>query len=212
MTCGYASAKGDFYDHQTSPSRAPEARRVHRRGRGRRQILFGYDSAVINGAVVGIQNHFRVGPVETGVVVAIALLGSAAGAWTGGRLADQLGRTRSMQVAAMLFMISVDRADAAVHDLGSRLLASDRGLRDRHGVDARPAYIAEVAPPAYRGRLGSFQQLAIVLGIAVSQLVNYVIAEYRRWQRQQPPAGRLQAWQWMLGAVAIPALLYVCSP
>ncbi|WP_327103062.1 sugar porter family MFS transporter [Nonomuraea glycinis] len=171
-------------------------------------FLFGYDSAVINGAVVGIQNHFRVGPVETGVVVAIALLGSAAGAWTGGRLADQLGRTRSMQVAALLFMISSigQMLPFTVWDLGFwRVIA---GFAIGMASMLAPTYIAEVAPPAYRGRLGSFQQLAIVLGIAVSQLVNYVIANIAGGNVSNH-LGPLQAWQWMLGACAIPALLYL---
>src|SRR5690606_27571166 len=171
-------------------------------------FLFGYDSAVVNGAVVGIQNHFRVGPVETGVVVAIALLGSAAGAWTGGRLADQLGRTRSMQVAALLFMVSSigQMLPFTVWDLGFwRLIA---GFAIGMASMLVPAYIAEVSPPAYRGRLGSFQQLAIVLGIAVSQLVNYVIASIAGGNVNNH-LGPLQAWQWMLGACAIPALLYL---
>ena len=63
-----------------------------------------------------------------------------------------------------------------------------------------PAYIAEVAPPAYRGRLGSFQQLAIVLGIAISQLANYAIARRAGGDVNTELLGGLQAWQWMLGA------------
>ncbi|MFC5824586.1 sugar porter family MFS transporter [Nonomuraea insulae] len=171
-------------------------------------FLFGYDSAVVNGAVVGIQKHFRVGPVETGVVVAIALLGSAAGAWAGGRLADRLGRTRSMQVSALVFTISSigQMLPFTVWDLGFwRVLA---GFAIGMASVLAPAYIAEVAPPAYRGRLGSFQQLAIVLGIAVSQLVNYVIASIAGGNVNNH-LGPLQVWQWMLGACAIPALLYL---
>ncbi|MFI7633404.1 sugar porter family MFS transporter [Nonomuraea sp. NPDC049400] len=171
-------------------------------------FLFGYDSAVINGAVVGIQKYFRVGPVETGVVVAIALLGSAVGAWAGGGLADRLGRTRTMQVAALLFAIS---------SIGQMLPFSVWALAFWRVVAGfaigmasviSPAYIAEVAPPAYRGRLGSFQQLAIVLGIAVSQLVNYLIVQLAGGNVNNP-LGALQAWQWMLGACFVPAVLYL---
>ncbi|MCK2217528.1 sugar porter family MFS transporter [Actinomadura sp. ATCC 31491] len=171
-------------------------------------FLFGYDSSVINGAVVGIQRHFHVGAVQTGFVVAIALLGSAAGAWIGGGLADRWGRTRSMQVAALLFAVSSigQMLPFALWDLAVwRVIA---GFAIGMASVLGPAYIAEVAPPAYRGRLGSFQQLAIVLGIAVSQLVNFVIAKVaggavnnRLWL--------LEAWQWMLGACAVPALLYL---
>ena len=70
-----------------------------------------------------------------------------------------------------------------------------------------PAYIAEVAPAAYRGRLGSFQQGAIVLGIALSQLVNYGILQIADGDQRGNIAG-LEAWQWMLGVMVLPAILY----
>ncbi|GAA3537681.1 sugar porter family MFS transporter [Nonomuraea rosea] len=171
-------------------------------------FLFGYDSAVINGAVVGIQKYFQVGPVEIGFVVAIALLGSAVGAWVGGGLADRLGRTRSMQVAALLFAVSSigQMLPFAIWDLAFwRVMA---GFAIGMASVLGPAYIAEVAPPAYRGRLGSFQQLAIVLGIAVSQLVNYLIARLAGGNVNNQLLG-LDAWQWMLGACVVPALLYL---
>ncbi|MFI7132554.1 sugar porter family MFS transporter [Nonomuraea sp. NPDC050153] len=171
-------------------------------------FLFGYDSAVINGAVVGIRKYFQVGPVEIGFVVAIALLGSAVGAWAGGGLADRLGRTRTMQVAALLFAVSSvgQMLPFAIWDLAFwRVIA---GFAIGMASVIGPAYIAEVAPPAYRGRLGSFQQLAIVLGIAVSQLVNYLIAEAAGGNVNNPLWG-LQAWQWMLGACVVPAVLYL---
>lgn len=171
-------------------------------------FLFGYDSSVINGAVVGIQRHFQVGSVQTGFVVAIALLGSALGAWVGGGLADRWGRTRSMQVAALLFAVSSigQMLPFAIWDLALwRVMA---GFAIGMASVLGPAYIAEVAPPAYRGRLGSFQQLAIVLGIAVSQLVNYVIARLAGGDVNNQLWG-LQAWQWMLGACVVPALLFL---
>ncbi|WP_010476196.1 sugar porter family MFS transporter, partial [Streptomyces somaliensis] len=70
-----------------------------------------------------------------------------------------------------------------------------------------PAYIAEVAPAAYRGRLGAFQQAAIVVGIAVSQLVNWVLLNAADGDQRGEIAG-LEAWQWMLGVMAAPAVLY----
>ncbi|MER5319149.1 sugar porter family MFS transporter [Streptosporangium roseum] len=171
-------------------------------------FLFGYDSAVINGAVTGIQKHFRVGPVEIGVVVAIALLGSAVGAWIAGSIADRWGRTRTMQVAALLFAVSsVGQAlPFAIWDLAFWRVLAGVGIGMASVIG--PAYIAEVAPPAYRGRLGSFQQLAIVLGIAVSQLVNYAIAQTAGGNVNNVLFG-LEAWQWMLGACLVPALLYL---
>ncbi|WP_343948238.1 sugar porter family MFS transporter [Nonomuraea longicatena] len=171
-------------------------------------FLFGYDSSVINGAVTGIQKHFGVGSVETGLVVAIALLGSALGAWVGGGLADRWGRTRAMQVAAVVFAVSSigQMLPFAIWDLAFWRLLAGFGIGMASVLG--PTYIAEVAPAAYRGRLGSFQQLAIVLGIAVSQLVNYVIARIAGGNVNNVVLG-LQAWQWMLGACVVPALLYL---
>ncbi|WP_031159595.1 sugar porter family MFS transporter [Streptosporangium roseum] len=171
-------------------------------------FLFGYDSAVINGAVTGIRTHFGVGPVQIGVVVAIALLGSALGAWIAGGIADRWGRTRTMQVAAILFAVSsIGQAlPFAIWDLAFWRVLAGVGIGMASVIG--PAYIAEVAPPAYRGRLGSFQQLAIVLGIAVSQLVNYAIAQTAGGNVNNILFG-LEAWQWMLGACLVPALLYL---
>ncbi|MGV9329994.1 sugar porter family MFS transporter [Streptosporangium sandarakinum] len=171
-------------------------------------FLFGYDSAVINGAVTGIQKHFGIGAAETGVVVAIALLGSAVGAWIAGGMADRWGRTKTMQVAAILFAVSsVGQAlPFAVWDLALWRVLAGVGIGMASVIG--PAYIAEVAPAAYRGRLGSFQQLAIVLGIAVSQLVNYGIAQSAGGNVNNTLFG-LQAWQWMLGACVLPAVLYL---
>ncbi|MFD0885741.1 sugar porter family MFS transporter [Streptosporangium algeriense] len=171
-------------------------------------FLFGYDSAVINGAVTGIQKHFQVGPVQIGFVVAIALLGSAVGAWIAGRIADRWGRIRTMQVAALLFAVSSlgQALPFAIWDLALWRVLAGAGIGMASVIG--PAYIAEVAPPAYRGRLGSFQQLAIVLGIAVSQLVNFAIAQLAGGDVNNRLLG-LQAWQWMLGACLVPALLYL---
>jgi MFS transporter, SP family, sugar:H+ symporter len=171
-------------------------------------FLFGYDSAVINGAVVGIQKYFQAGPVEIGFVVAAALLGSAGGAWFAGRIADQWGRITAMRLAACLFAVSSvgQMLPFALWDLTLwRVLA---GVAIGMASVIGPAYIAEVAPAAYRGRLGSFQQLAIVLGIAFSQLVDYGLVQWAGGQVNNSLGG-LQAWQWMLGSCLVPALAYL---
>ena len=75
-------------------------------------LLFGYDSAVINGAVASIQGHFGISDASLGFAVASALLGAAAGAMTAGRLADHIGRIAVMKIAAVLFFISAIGAEA----------------------------------------------------------------------------------------------------
>ncbi|MET9353149.1 sugar porter family MFS transporter [Streptomyces sp. NPDC006617] len=171
-------------------------------------FLFGYDSAVINGAITGIQHRFHVTAGETGTIVASALLGSAFGAAVAGRLADRVGRLRVMYLAATLFTISAlgSSMPFSAWDLGAwRVVGGVAiGLASLVG----PTYIAEVAPPDHRGRLASFQQAAIVLGITASQLVNWGIAQAADGGSENP-LGPLRAWQWMLMAAVVPALAYL---
>ncbi|MBW1601281.1 sugar porter family MFS transporter [Streptomyces sp. JJ66] len=170
-------------------------------------FLFGYDSAVINGAVEGIRGRFEVGGTTLGAVIAIALLGAALGAMIAGRLADRLGRPRVMQFAALLFALSAvgSMLPFALWDLAIwRVLG---GVAIGMASVIAPAYIAEVAPAAYRGRLASFQQAAIVLGIATSQLVNFGLLNLADGDQRGPLLG-LEAWQIMLGVEVLPALVY----
>jgi SP family sugar:H+ symporter-like MFS transporter len=170
-------------------------------------FLFGYDSSVISGAVTGIQHHFKVGNGETALVVSSALLGSAVGAAVAGGMADRLGRIRVMQAAGILFAISGvgSMFPPSIFVLGVWRVIG--GLAIGMASVIAPAYIAEVAPPAVRGRLASFQQAAIVLGIFISQLVNYALNQSAGGNPNDHLAG-IQAWQWMLGVETIPALLY----
>ncbi|MFF2810022.1 sugar porter family MFS transporter [Streptomyces sp. NPDC058000] len=170
-------------------------------------FLFGYDSSVINGAVEAIRSRYDVGSAVLAQVIAVALIGCAIGAATAGRIADRIGRIRVMQIAAVLFTISAigSALPFALWDLAMwRILG---GIAIGMASVIGPAYIAEVSPPAYRGRLGSFQQAAIVVGIAISQLVNWGILNLADGQQRGKIAG-LEAWQWMLGVMVIPAILY----
>ncbi|MFD0374131.1 sugar porter family MFS transporter [Streptomyces sp. NPDC127112] len=170
-------------------------------------FLFGYDSSVINGAVVAIRERFDVGPAVLAQVIAAALIGCAVGAATAGRLADRLGRIRCMQIAAVLFTASAigSALPFALWDLAVWRVIGGFGIGMASVIG--PAYIAEVSPAAYRGRLASFQQAAIVIGIAVSQLVNWGILNLAGGD-QRGVIGGLEAWQWMLGVMVVPAVLY----
>ncbi|NYH55190.1 MULTISPECIES: sugar porter family MFS transporter [Nocardiopsis] len=171
-------------------------------------FLFGYDSAVINGAVPAIQERFGVGPATLGFTVASALLGCVVGAAAAGALADRVGRIRTMQIAGVLFAASAigSALPFGVWDLTAwRILG---GVAIGLASVIAPTYIAEVSPAAYRGRLASLQQLAIVLGIATSQLVNFGVAQMAGGSASDMLGG-FQAWQWMLGVEVIPAMVYV---
>ena len=130
-------------------------------------FLFGYDSAVINGAVASIQSEFAIGPAPLGFAVASALLGAAAGAFFGGRIADRLGRVPVMKIAALLFLFSALGCGLSYHLGWFILWRVVGGVAVGVASVIAPAYIAEVAPAALRGRLGSLQQMGIVLGIFI---------------------------------------------
>ncbi|WP_037913709.1 sugar porter family MFS transporter [Actinacidiphila yeochonensis] len=170
-------------------------------------FLFGYDSSVINGAVEGIRDKYDIGSAALAQVIAIALIGCAIGAATAGRIADRIGRIRCMQIAAVLFFISAigSALPFALWDLAMWRVIGGFGIGMASVIG--PAYIAEVSPPAYRGRLASFQQGAIVLGIAVSQLVNWGILNAANGNQRGHLLG-IEAWQLMLGVMVIPAAIY----
>ncbi|MEV0488937.1 sugar porter family MFS transporter [Streptomyces atratus] len=170
-------------------------------------FLFGYDSAVINGAVEAIRDRYAIGSGTLAQVIAIALIGCAIGAATAGRIADRIGRIRCMRIASVLFTISAigSALPFALWDLAFWRIIGGFAIGMASVIG--PAYIAEVSPAAYRGRLGSFQQAAIVIGIAISQLVNFGILQLAGG-RQRGTIGGLEAWQWMLGVMVVPALLY----
>ena len=170
-------------------------------------FLFGYDSAVINGAVSAIGDRFHANATSLGLTVSSALLGAAAGALVAGRVADVSGRLLAMRLAAVLFVVS-----ALGTGLGNSLVAISifrfiGGVAVGIASVIAPAYIAEIAPASIRGRLGSLQQLAIVTGIFLSLLVDYAIAA-AAGSSKAPWAFGLEAWRWMFVAMTIPAVIY----
>jgi sugar porter (SP) family MFS transporter len=170
-------------------------------------FLFGYDSSVINGAVEAIRDRYDIGSAALAQVIAIALIGCAIGAAYAGRIADRIGRIRVMQIAALLFTVSAVGSALPFALWDFALWRVVGGFAIGMASVIGPAYIAEVAPPAYRGRLGSFQQAAIVVGIAISQLVNWGLLNAAGGDQRGKLMG-LEAWQVMLGVMVIPAVLY----
>lgn len=170
-------------------------------------FLFGYDSAVINGAVSAIQKQFDVAAGPLGFAVASALLGAAVGALLAGRLADRVGRLAVMRLAAALFLVS---AVGTAFAPNLELLIVGRvvgGLGVGMASVIAPAYIAEISPARIRGRLASLQQLAIVTGIFISLLVDFILANAAGGSEKPLWLG-LEAWRWMFLAMAVPAVAY----
>ena len=170
-------------------------------------LLFGYDSAVINGAVDSIQEDFGIGNAELGFAVASALLGAAAGAMSAGRIADKIGRISVMKIAALFFLVSAFGTALAPNVEIVVLFRVVGGIGVGIASVIAPAYIAETSPPSIRGRLGSLQQLAIVSGIFLSFAVNWLLQKAAGGPNEVLALG-MDAWRWMFLVMAIPALVY----
>ncbi|MEK9736078.1 MAG: sugar porter family MFS transporter [Candidatus Nanopelagicales bacterium] len=171
-------------------------------------FLFGYDSAVINGATSAIKSIFDLSDLMIGFVVSIALIGSAIGAWFSGSLADRFGRKRVMLVAGALFLIAAigQAFPFAVVDLMFWRFIGGAGI----GVASvmAPMYIAEISPAPIRGRMGSLQQFAIVIGIFATGLINYVVLQAAGGNARNQWLLGLEAWQWMFLSMLLPAVIY----
>jgi len=170
-------------------------------------FLFGFDSSVINGAVDSIGSDFGLSDFVTGFVVAIALLGCAAGAMTAGALADKWGRLRVMFIGAIMFFVSSLGSGLAfsVWDLVLWRVVGGLGIGIASVV--APAYIAEIAPRQIRGGLASLQQLAITLGIFVALLSDALLATSAGGADNVLWFG-LDAWRWMFIVGVVPAAVY----
>jgi SP family xylose:H+ symportor-like MFS transporter len=187
-------------------------------------LLFGYDTAVISGAVSAIDTDFidPLGLSETwrntisGLTISSALFGCIVGSALAGRIADGLGRRGGLVVAASLFLVSAlgsalpeagvaplgttDRAALVAFNLYRFLCGTGIGLASM----VSPLYIAEIAPRERRGQLVSLQQMAIVTGIVGVYFVNWLIAR----GGDQAWLDRI-GWRLMLGSEALPALLFL---
>lgn len=172
-------------------------------------FLFGFDTAVINGAVdalAGDVSGFDLGVGLKGFAVSSALIGCAVGAWFAGPLANRYGRIPVMVTAAVLFFASSVGSGLAFGVIDLIIWRIVGGLGVGAASVIAPAYIAEVSPASMRGRLGSLQQLAIVSGIFVALLSDALLAQVAGGAAE--PLWGLHAWRWMFIAEAIPAVVY----
>jgi SP family sugar:H+ symporter-like MFS transporter len=171
-------------------------------------FLFGFDSGVINGAVGALEGAFGTGAAGTGFAVASVLLGCAVGAFLAGTLADFMGRRPTMLLNAVFFTVSAFATGAASSAgifIAGRILG---GLAIGAASVLTPMYISEVAPARLRGRLSSLQQLAIVLGLFIAFLSNYLIT----WAASDASAIfwlGAPAWRWMFWMEAVPAVVFL---
>src|SRR5438094_1097226 len=163
-------------------------------------LLFGFDTAVINGAIVFIKRQFELSDSQTEVAASSLLLGCVIGASLAAFTSDRFGRKKVLLGAAALFTVSSIGA-ALPRDLiqfaVARLLG---GVAIGIASTLSPLYIAEISPARMRGLLVSLNQLAIVTGILLSYSVNYLLTG----------AGPTN-WRWMFASAAVPSVFFLLT-
>ncbi len=177
-------------------------------------LLFGYDWVVIGGAKPFYEPFFGIAgsPLLQGWAISSALVGCMAGAVLSGLISDRYGRRNVLIMAAALFLISAigtGLANTFSIFIFYRIVG---GVGIGLASTASPVYIAEVSPAPIRGRFVSINQLTIVIGILLAQIINWLIAEevpanatgqeiLASWNGQT-------GWRWMFWAEAVPAALF----
>jgi SP family xylose:H+ symportor-like MFS transporter len=163
-------------------------------------LLFGYDTAVISGAIGNLTEYFHLSPVETGWAISSALVGCLIGDF----LSDTFGRKVTMLITAILFILNSVGTAFPTSFTMFVLFRIVGGIGVGIASMVVPMYIAEIAPPKRRGALVGNYQLAIVIGIVVVYFVNYFIALQgdAKWNLNI-------GWRWMFGSEIIPSLLFL---
>ena len=163
-------------------------------------LIFGFDTAVISGTTDSLKRVFELDDGGLGFTVTTALLGTIVGALTAGKPADRYGRRTMLFVIGVLYVIGALGSALT----GSHVLFMIARFLGGVGVGAAsvcaPIYTAEVAPPAVRGRLVGLVQFNIVLGILLAYLSNTIIRQ---------AIGGDDAWRWMFGVMAVPAVIFL---
>jgi sugar porter (SP) family MFS transporter len=160
-------------------------------------LLFGYDTVIINGAMLDLVKYFQLSPALQGWTVSSALIGCIIGTIVIGKPGDTFGAKRLLQILAVMFFASSVGCGAANHIGVFILFRFIGGLAIGGASVLCPVYISEISPPKHRGILTATFQLAIVIGILMSLISNYLLLNIGD-----------QNWRWMLYSGAFPAVAF----
>ena len=161
-------------------------------------LLFGFDTAVINGALLSLRVHFALSDLQVEFAASSLLYGCLVGALLAGILSDRFGRRTVLRLSGLLFLLSAIFAAVPVtffQFMTARFLG---GIGIGLASTIAPLYLAEVSPRDKRGSIITLNQTAIVTGILLAYATNWALAS----------TGAV-AWRWMFGSAAIPALVFV---
>ncbi|MCG2462784.1 sugar porter family MFS transporter [Flavobacteriaceae bacterium F89] len=169
-------------------------------------LLFGYDTAVISGAIGFLETKFGLDANMKGWAVSSAILGCIIGVALAGYIADSIGRKKTLIITAFLFAISAIGCAVAANFTQLVVARIVGGLGVGAASMLSPLYISEIAPAHKRGMLVSLYQLAIVIGINIVFFANYMIAgsNTEQWNIDL-------GWRYMLGSETIPAILFLLA-
>ena len=159
-------------------------------------LMFGFDIAIISGAVPFIQPYFEWNELQLGWGVSSLLVGAIIGAFGSGVLTDKYGRKRILIIVALFFAAScvlTALAESSGIFISARLIG---GLAVGAASVLSPMYVAEVSPPGIRGKLVAIYQLTIVVGILISYLINYWLHDLE------------DNWRWMFATGVFPSVLF----
>lgn len=160
--------------------------------------LFGFDFAVISGALPFLRKEFALDPVWEGFLTGSLALGCIVGCLVAGKIAEKYGRRPGLMVAALIFAISslgIAFSQGLTYFVIMRFAA---GIGVGMASMLCPMYIAEISPAAVRGRNVAINQLTVVLGILITNLCNYFLAD-----------SGVGAWRWMFGLGVIPSVIFL---
>lgn len=173
-------------------------------------FLMGFDASVISGVVKFIEMEFDLNKIQLGWAVSSLTLTSTLAMMVSGPLSDKYGRKRMLKIAAVLYTISAIGSAFATSFWFLVVARMIGGFGVGASLILAPMYIAEISPPAIRGRMVSFNQLNIVIGISVAFFSNYLVLQLggldAAWAQSLKFAE--YNWRWMLGLETLPAAFY----
>lgn len=163
-------------------------------------LLFGFDTAVISGTTPFIKPYFSLDDFWLGWTVSSLLFGCIIGVISAGKPGDIFGRKKTLMAAAFLFIVSAAGSALASSLVVFIIYRIIGGFGVGIASMLSPMYISEISPAAQRGRLVSFNQLAIVIGILLAFVSNVLLVDTGE-----------NNWRWMLAVMGMPALLFLVS-